>query len=101
MIFSLIDPNLCIHHKTNETKVNIYQKSMAKGDIFPAVEVLFHKEKYYVRDGAHRVNAARELGYPVLAEVYTIDNYPNLWLLGKRFSWELEASSPSSTKGNL
>jgi hypothetical protein len=90
MVLTLIDPNLCIHHKTNGTKVEAYQKAMAKGELFPAVEVLFYNDKYYVRDGAHRVNAAKVLGYEVLAEVYTMDNYPNLWLLGNRLSWKIQ-----------
>jgi hypothetical protein len=90
MVLRTINPNRCIHHKTNQIKVGKYKSAMEKGIIFPAVEVLFHNNSYYVRDGAHRVSAAKEAGIEVLAEVFTIDDYPNLWLLGKRLSWKLK-----------
>ena len=89
MVLRSINPNKCIHHNVNLEKVRRYKKAMELGNIFPAVEVLFHNNQYYVRDGAHRVSAAKDLNIPILAEVFTMDEYPNRWLLGKRLSWKL------------
>lgn len=71
----------CVTHKTNPLKVIAYKKALEKGAIFPPIEVVEFKGKYYVLDGAHRV-AAHDC--EVLAFVYQVEDCPKLHLLGSR-----------------
>jgi hypothetical protein len=95
MKIEIIDPNHCIHHKVNPLKVEYYKRQMENGEFFPAIEVLLYKNQYFVKNGAHRVCAAKILGSEILAEVYRIESkkdlledYPNVWLLGSRLNWK-------------
>ncbi len=78
----LIPTELCVHHAVNQKKVEKYKKAINNGDIFPPIEVVEHKGKYYVLDGAHRTSAHAD--GEVLAFVYDYDDCPKLYLLGSR-----------------
>lgn len=83
-----IEPRLCIYHKTKENKVLLYEKNINSGCIFPPIEVVFKNNKYYVKDGAHRVEASKRAGVLVLAQVFDEEDYPNFRLIGGRITWK-------------
>lgn len=50
-----------IRAELNAAKVAEYRVRMSDGDIFPPIEVFRHDGTYYKVDGAHRLQAAKEL----------------------------------------
>ena len=80
----LIDPSLCVHHKTSFLKVQKYELGVERGDLFPPIEVLEFEGKYYVADGAHRTEAHKNKQALILAFVYDQEDFPKRFLLGSR-----------------
>ncbi len=81
----LIDPSLCVTHKTNHEKVQKYYESLIKGANFPPIEVLKKDNKYIVKDGNHRTMAHLKANEMVWAYVFDEKDFEeSVWLLGKR-----------------
>lgn len=80
----LIDPTLCVYHKTDSLKVSKYEKSVEEGVIFPPIEALEFEGRFYVVDGAHRTQAHKNQKVLVLAFIYEGEDFPKRFLLGQR-----------------
>lgn len=58
----IVDDKLYPRKQTNRKTVIEYIKSMNMGDVFPNIYVAFFKNKYYLVDGKHRLEANMEIG---------------------------------------
>ena len=53
----------------SETIIHEYAAAMARGDVFPPIEVYFDEMTYWLADGFHRVKAATIAGHTTIAAV--------------------------------
>ena len=61
-----IDPAMQQRGISDDT-VALYAEAMQIGDVFPAIELVFDGENYFVFDGFHRVKAAQKAGLKTIS----------------------------------
>lgn len=85
MNLCLIDPKLCVTHRTCPVKVNKYHQALVNGAIFPPIEVMIKDGQYLVKDGNHRSMAHLKANELVWAYVMDEEDFEeSRWLLGRR-----------------